>query len=215
MLGLRLNTLYILIKISMNKLFAPVMSFGIIALMATSMVACNSGTNSQVSTVIQDSSSNNTGNKIVYVNADSLFEKYEYFREIRNNLEAKAKKAQSDLQSRSMAFQREVTEYQEKAPVMSAADRQSTEERLARKQDELAQHQQNASAALAQDEAAEQDKLYTKITEYLKEHAQANGYLYVLTYSMNNPAVLYADESMEITSEVIQALNQKHQAEKK
>src|SRR5690606_7591453 len=121
--------------------------------------------------------------------------------------EAKAKKAQQDLQSRSLAFQREVAEYQQKAPTMSAADRQSTEERLARKQDELAKHQQNAGASFAQDEAEENEKLYTRITEYLTEHAKEKGYKFVLTYSKANPTVLYADQKLEITKEVLDALN--------
>src|SRR5690606_84539 len=121
--------------------------------------------------------------KIVYVNADSLLEKYEYFKDIRARLEEKAKKTQADLQARSTAFQREVAEYQQKAPTMSAADRQSAEERLARKQDELARHNQNASASFAQEEASENEKLYGRITDYLKKHAKENGYKLVLTYS--------------------------------
>ena len=150
-----------------------------------------------------------------YVNADTLLEKYEYFKDIRVKLEEKAKKAQADLQSRSNAFQREVADYQQKAPTMSAADRQSTEERLARKQDELARHNQNASASFAQEEASENEKLYSRITEYLKKHAKENGYKLVLTYSTSNPAVLYADESLEITDEVLAALNSEYAKEKK
>ncbi len=199
----------------MKKFFAPVFSLGIAALMASTFVSCNSGNTGTTTVNSSDSLGQNTAAKIVYVNADSLFEHYEYFKEIRTTLEEKAKRAQSDLQSRSQAFQREITEYQEKAPMMSATDRQSTEERLARKQDELARHQQNASASLAQDEADEQEKLYTKITEYLKAHAKEHGYSYVLTYSKSNPNVLYADENLEITTEVIQALNEDYKKEKK
>lgn len=181
------------------------------------MASCNQGANSGNTTAGGSDSlaTQPVAEQIVYVNSDTLLENYEYFKEIRTRLEEKAKKAQADLQSRSTAFQREIADYQQKAPTMSAADRQSTEERLARKQDELARHQQNAGTAFAQEEADENEKLYTKITEYLKEHAKENGYKLVLTYSTASPSVLYADESLEITQEVLTALNAAYEKEKK
>lgn len=153
--------------------------------------------------------------KIVYVNADTLSEQYVYFKDIRERLEAKAKKAQNDLQSKGQAFQRELAEAEQKAPTMSAAERQATEERLARKQQELAQLNQNASNSLAQDEATEFNAVYTTITDYLAKHADEEGYQYVLTYSKTNPAVLYADVKLDITKEIVDALNKEYEAKKK
>ena len=199
----------------MNNAFAFIAKAGLCALLAATVVSCNNqGTGPSTVSSGGDSTQAKV-EKIVYVNADTLLEKYEYFKDIRNSLEEKAKKAQADLQSRSNAFQREVADYQQKAPTMSASDRQSTEERLARKQDELARHNQNASTSFAQEEASENEKLYSKITDYLKKHSKAKGYKLVLTYSTSNPAVLYADESLEITDEVLEALNTEYKKEKK
>ena len=153
-------------------------------------------------------------NKIVYVNADSLSEKYVYFKDIKDKLEAKAKKAQNDLQSKGQAFQRELAEAEQKAPTMSASERQATEERLARKQQELAQMNQNASSSLAQDEASEFNAVYNTISDYLKKHAEEEGYQYVLTYSKTNPAVIYADSKLDITKEVIEGLNKEYNTKK-
>lgn len=152
--------------------------------------------------------------KIVYVNSDTLSEKYIYFKDIKSKLEAKVKKAQSDLQSKGQAFQREVAEYQQKAATMSASDRQATEEKLARKQDELGRLDQNASQSLAQDEASEFNAVYNAITEYLKKHAEEKGYQFVLTYSKTNPAVIYADAKLDITKEVVEALNKEYNTKK-
>lgn len=164
--------------------------------------------------VATTSQSTEKAEKIVYVNSDTLSEKYEYFQEIRTKLEAKIKKAQSDLQSKGQAFQREIADYQQKAPTMSASDRQATEERLARKQDELGRLDQNASTSIAQDEATEYENVYTRITDYLKKHAEENGYTLVLTYSRGNPTVLYADAKMDITEQVIKGLNEEYKAKK-
>src|SRR5690606_31679214 len=153
--------------------------------------------------------------KIVYINSDTLAEKYEYYKDVRAKLEEKIKKAQSDLQSKGQAFQREVAEYQQKAGTMSASDRQATEERLARKQEELGRLDQNASASIAQDESTEFTNVYNTITAYLKKHAEEKGYTLVLTYSMSNPTVLYADQKMDITEEVIAALNKEYKDKEK
>lgn len=198
----------------MNKAFAWIAKAGIGVLVAAVMSCNQQGTKPASVSSAGDSTQANAA-QIVYVNVDTLLEKYEYFKDIRTKLEEKAKKAQADLQSRSNAFQREVADYQQKAATMSAADRQSTEERLARKQDELARHNQNASASFAQEEASENEKLYGRITDYLKKHAKENGYKFVLTYSTANPGVLYADESLEITDEVLAALNAEYAKEKK
>ena len=144
---------------------------------------------------------------IVYVNSDSLLSKYEYFKSIRSKFEEKSKKAQADLTAKGTAFQREVAQYQQQANGMSADQRAVTEERLARKQQELAAYNQNASNALANEEAAENEKLYEKVSEFLKKFAKEKGYKMVLTYSKGNSAVLFADESLDVTKEVVEGLN--------
>lgn len=182
------------------------------ALTSLLLFSCNNGTNKPTSatpdsTTVAIEKNNEKADKIVYVNSDTLSEKYQYFIDIRAKLEAKVKKAQSDLQSKGQAFQREVAEYEKNAPTMSASDRQATEERLARKQQELGRLDQNASQSLAQDEATEFNNVYTAITDYLKKHAEEQGYTYVLTYSKSNPAVLYANEKFDITRQILDGLN--------
>ena len=156
----------------------------------------------------------NASQKIVYVNADTLSAQYDFFKDAKTKLEGKAKKAQENLQSKGQAFQRELAEAEQKAATMSASERQATEERLARKQQELAQLNQNASASLAQDEQSEMTAVYTSITDYLTKHAKEKGYQYVLTYSKTNPAVLYADTKLDITKEVVEALNKEYKSKK-
>lgn len=153
--------------------------------------------------------------QIVFVNSDSLVNNYKYFQDLKSTLEGKSKKAQADLQSKGNAFQREVAEYQQKAKDMSADERAATEQRLARKQQELAAFNQNASSALANESAAENDKLYDKVSEYLKTYAKQKGYKLVLSYSKSNPSVLFADESLDVTKDVLKGLNDAYSKDKK
>lgn len=202
----------------MNKLLTTFSKATLGVILATAAISCNQNaskpTGSTDSSASKDSSSP-TADKIVYINADTLSEKYEYFKDIKVKMEAKVKKAQTDLQSKSQAFQREVADYQQKAATLSASERQATEEKLARKQDELGRLDQNASASIQQDEATEFNNVYNSITEYLKKHAAEKGYKMVLTYSKSNPTVLYADSKLEITKEVVDALNKEYKSTKK
>jgi outer membrane protein len=205
----------------MNTIFSIVskVSFGL--LLAGTIVSCNQGAKTQNepskndSNAVSKESQGSNKDKIVYLNSDSLSEKYQYFKDIKSKLENKVKKAQADLQAKSAAFQREVADYQKNAATMSAADRQATEQKLARKQDELARLDQTASSSLAKDESEEFNNVYNKITEFLKKHASDNGYKLVLTYSKSNPTVLYADPSLEITNEVIKQLNEEYKSSNK
>jgi outer membrane protein len=146
--------------------------------------------------------------KIVYVNSDSLLNKYQYFKDLKTKMETKAKAAQNDMASKGQAFQREVAQYQAQQNTLPADQRAATEERLARKQQELQSYQQNASAALQNEQNSENVKLYDKIADYLKEYSKKKGYKMVLTYSKGNSAILFADESLDVTSEVIVGLNE-------
>lgn len=152
---------------------------------------------------------------IVYVNSDSLLNKYDYFKDLSKRLEEKGKASQADLQGRGQAFQREVAEYQKNAATLPADQRQATEQRLARKQQELQGYSQNAGAEFQNEQAAENAKLYDKIADFVKVYAKEKGYKLVLTYSKANPTVLYGDPSLDVTLDVAKRLNEAYAKDKK
>lgn len=153
--------------------------------------------------------------KIVYVNSDTLLTKYELAKEIKTKMETKGKAADADLNAKSQAFQREVQQYQQQQNTLPADQRAATEQRLARKQQELQAYQQNAGAALQNENAKNQEELYNKITDYLKGYAKSKGYKMVLTYAKGNSAILFGDESLDVTAEVLKGLNEAHSKDKK
>lgn len=154
------------------------------------------------------------GPEIVYVDSDSLLTNYKYFKDLKVKMDSKAKSAQSDMGAKAQAFQREVAQYQQQQGTLSADQRASTEERLARKQQELQAYQQNAGAALQTETAKEQEKLYDKVADYLKVYAKKKGYKMVLTYAKGNSAILFADNSLDVTKEVIAGLNEAYKSDK-
>lgn len=168
-----------------------------------------------------DSSANKTAStisaedKIVYVNSNSLLTKYEYFKDLKAKMETKGKTAEADLVAKQQAFQREVQQYQAQQSTLAAEQRAATEQRLSRKQQELQAYQQNAGSALQNEQAKEQELLYDKVAEYLKTYAKTKGYKMVLTYAKGSSAILFADESLDVTSDVIIGLNEAYKKDKK
>ncbi|WP_316736377.1 OmpH family outer membrane protein [Pedobacter aquatilis] len=186
-------------------------TFGLFATAAliTAFSACQNKDAKSTETKKTDSTTTaaSADEKIVFVNSDSLLTKYDYFKDLKVKFEGKSKNAQADMQAKGQAFQREVNQYQQSAQTLSADQRKSTEERLARKQQELQTYQQNAGGALQNEQAVENEKLYDKVAAYLKVYAKDKGYKMVLTYSKGNSAILFADESLDVTAEVIKGLN--------
>jgi len=185
-------------------------TFGLFATAAliTAFSACQNKETKTTETKKTDSTAAvSADEKIVFVNSDSLLTKYDYYKDLKVKFEGKSKSAQADMQAKTQAFQREVAQYQQTAGSLAADVRKSTEERLGRKQQELQTYQQNAGGALQNEQAAENEKLYDKVAGYLKGYAKEKGYKMVLTYSKGNSAILFADESLDVTSEVIKGLN--------
>jgi outer membrane protein len=202
----------------MNNPFSTFSKLALALVIGLGLSSCNNNTPQNKTTAAGDSTSTSSSSgseKIVFVNSDSLLANYGYFKEMQSKLEEKAKKTQAELTTKGNAFQREVSEYQQKAATMSAQERQTTEERLARKQEELGKFNQNANQSFAKDEADEQEKLYNKVSDYLKTYAADKGFKMVLTYSRGNPNVLFADKSLDVTTEVLSGLNSAYDKEKK
>ncbi|RZJ14130.1 MAG: OmpH family outer membrane protein, partial [Acinetobacter sp.] len=61
----------------------------------------------------------------------------------------------------------------------------------------------------------EQEALYNKIADYLKTYSKTKGYKMVLTYSKGNSAILFADETLDVTTPVLAGLNEAYLKDKK
>jgi outer membrane protein len=198
------------------KMKGSVVTKMICVLMAAgSLAACNQNKSDNKSGASSaDASSVNAGS-IVYVNQDSLLQKYNYVKDMTARLEVKTKAAESEVGSRRQAIQREAAEYQRNANTMSANDRAAQEQQLNRKGQEFQQYQQNTGAELQNEQAGEQTKLYEKITGFLKNYAKEKGYKLILTYQKGNPTILYGDAGLDITADVVNKLNDEYAKEKK
>lgn len=152
---------------------------------------------------------------IVFVNSDSLVNNYEYFKAVKVKLEDLSQRAQAELAAKGTAFQKEVATYQKTASSLTPMQKAATEKRLAKKQQDLQVLGDNTQKQLQEESANQNTKLYDRIAAYLKTYTKLKGYKIVLTYSKANPSMLYGDESLDVTKEVVAGLNDEYKKEAK
>lgn len=152
---------------------------------------------------------------IVFVNSDSLLNNYDYYKAVKTKLQDLSQKAQAEIAAKSQAFQKEVAAYQKSTSSLTPMQKNATEKRLAKKQQDLQMLSQSTSQQLQEEEASQNSKLYDRIATYLKTYTKQKGYKIVLTFSKANPSMLYGDDSLDVTKEVLAGLNEEYKKEAK
>ncbi|MFB9842063.1 OmpH family outer membrane protein [Mucilaginibacter ginsenosidivorans] len=147
---------------------------------------------------------------VVFINSDSLLANYAYYKAIKTKLENLSAQAQNEITTKGQAFQKEVAAYQKKVNSLTPAQKAATEKALAKKQNDLQALNQNTAKQLQDIEASENANLYDRIAEYLKGYTKTKGYKIVLTYSKSNPSMLYGDDSLDVTKDVLVGLNEEY-----
>jgi outer membrane protein len=151
--------------------------------------------------------------QIVYVNTDSLLENYESFKSNKAALEAKSRKAESDLATRTRSLENEFLSAQQKAQAGALTQEQGMklEQQLMQKQQDLVQYRDNVARKLMEEEQKFNQELNDDIYEFLKTYGKDKGYKLVLGYTRGNSSMLYGGEGLDVTSEILQGLNTKYQ----
>ena len=149
---------------------------------------------------------------IAFINTDTLLNHYEYYKQLKSSMEEKARRSESEMQGKMTALQAEAQVYQQKGASMTMEQRAATEEGLMKKQQQLMQRKEELGQQLAEEEQKLVKDLYEKLTGFLKKANADKGFQYVL--SKNGP-ILLANDSLDITKQVIEGLNKDFEATKK
>ena len=161
-------------------------------------------------------SGNKKNSPILFVNSDSLLKKYDYFKKMKSQLEAKGQKAENEMATKMRALETEYTTTQQKAQqgLLSADQMQAAEQSLMRKQQEMQEFRSRTAEKLAEEEAELSENLNKAIREYCAGFAAKNGVQFVLGYSAQG-GILFANDSLDITPQVLEGLNAEYNSKKK
>ena len=155
--------------------------------------------------------------KIVYINSDVMNEKYEFVKDLTSDAQKRQGRLEDAYQTKGQKLQEDVADYQQKASqgLLSENQRATVEEGLAKRKEELDQMQYDLQALM--DELQKKNEEVRKtVIDYVKEYNKTSQYNYVLTYTSGpGGIVLLANDSLDITNEIIDGLNAQYKAKKK
>lgn len=146
--------------------------------------------------------------KIVFVNSDSLMDNYTLFKQMQEKMEKKKDSLDQMLTGRGKALENEIQQYQQGAEGMSAGERQLREETLMRKQQNLMDERDRLLDMLKEEEAALTDSIHNDLMKSVKAFNEKYKFDFILGYSRGS-GILYANDSLDITSKIVQGLNKK------
>ncbi len=153
------------------------------------------------------------GSNMVYVNADSLFENYDYYKDLKVKMEVNRKNTQVAFEAKAKALEAEFTQYQQKASSLSPEQRQKIEAVLGQKQQEFLKSRDAISQNIEEAETKIHGQLYDKIGKYLRTQSKS-GYQIVFGYAKGG-GILYANDSLNITNAILKGLNASYAKEPK
>jgi outer membrane protein len=156
------------------------------------------------------------GGSIFYVKIDSVINQFDMAKDLSGELETKYNASEAEFQQKQKVYQNDVNDYQYKAQrgLITRSEAQTIEEQLYTKQQGLAKLQQDLGQELSEKQTVMNRQVINAIMEYLKKNSSQLNYKYVLGTSFGGN-VLYANDSLDITQNIITGLNEEYKDSKK
>ncbi len=145
--------------------------------------------------------------KIAHVDVEEILKEYKGSKKAEEEMKARSEQMANELDQLAIPFQQKVQEYQQNSQSLSSSDRQAKEQELMQEQQMIQQRQQMAQQQVQAEGQKKIDKINEDIEAFLEGYAKSKGYTYILGTSEQTKSVLYGEESLNITAEVIEALN--------
>lgn len=147
-----------------------------------------------------------SGLKIAFVDIDSLLANYAFYQDLTEELIRKQENFRLSLAEDEKSLQKDIDDFNNKVRnnVYSSAERvQQEQNRLERKRQAYIEKGNKYAAELEDQNNANSQKVGEAIDKFVKEYNKKHGYNLIITRS----SILYADDVMNITAQILDGLN--------
>jgi outer membrane protein len=153
---------------------------------------------------------------IVYIQVDSLINKYDMFNDLRSEFENKAQTIQNDLNKRGRSLENDLKDFQTKIQkgLITRSQAETQRQQLQVRDQELQQYIQEKQMEMSEEEAVLYRKVFDALDRYLEEMNKDNKYALILSTSGSSNNVLNGNKKLDITDEVVSAMNDEYIKEK-
>jgi outer membrane protein len=146
----------------------------------------------------------------VYVDSAKLVNEYEGMKAARATYQQKASSWKANVDTLTAEVQKQIMAYEKEVSKMSAKEKQLSQELIRTKQRQLMDYQQAMNTQAQQEDQKMTGEVLTQINAYLKKYGKAHGYKIVMA-ATEYGNIAYADESLDITADVLKGLNEEYQ----
>lgn len=147
--------------------------------------------------------------KIAYVDASKLLGEYKGAIDVRKEMEGKTAQIQANVDTLTYEVQQLITSYEQEAQKLSEKVRKDRQSTIAAKQQQLMQYQQAVRENMLQEDGKASQEVIGEINRFLTGYGKEKHYKLILIAS-NVGTIAYADEGIDLTNEVLEALNRNY-----
>jgi outer membrane protein len=196
-----------------NTLLGLVLLAGLVALYVLYFIG---STGSEKNVPMQVQKALGRSLSVAYVNIDSLNVRYEYVNILRRDLESTGKKLQAELMAEQSALEKEGAEFQRQVSANTISEEKAKQvyEQLMQKSTLLDQKKQRYTQQVANQEMNMNVQLVDSVTSFLKRFNKQYRFDYILGYKTGGE-ILMANDTLDITQPVLDALNKEYRQRKK
>jgi outer membrane protein len=153
---------------------------------------------------------------VVFVNIDSLNERYDFVKNLRNDLLNTGKRLQTEVLSEQSSLEKEAAEFQKQVAANAIPEDKARGiyENLMQRQQALMEKKERYTEQVANQELSMNIRLLDTVTNFLKRYNRTYKFDYILTHKTAGD-ILVANDTLDITTDVIKQLNSEYSARKK
>ena len=154
--------------------------------------------------------------KVAYVNTDSVLNQYKLVEVMQAKLQGEGEAMQKELQRRQKELKKRYQQYQRRVKNNSIGvdEAKRIEQELKKEEQELYKLQQKYSKQYADQTRGMNKKLIDTLRNFLNRYNKSSNFDYILAKSTTNNNILYSNDSLEITSQIIDKLNKEYERNK-
>ena len=150
---------------------------------------------------------------IAFVNSDTISKYYEFAKKIQKTLSTKRSEAEGQIKSKYFAYENLVQEFEKSSPIMGDREKMEKAQKIRLLEQEIMQVEQQLSGQVSRQELELTQGYIEKTSGYMQEIGKTLGYDYVMSYRLGG-AMLYANEQHDITTQIINLLNERYESSK-
>jgi outer membrane protein len=149
------------------------------------------------------------GVKIAFVELDSLNNQVKFIKNKRTELEDEQKRIETEWQAGYRNLENKKNEFLKRGNAITQQEAEKFQGELMQQQQQVDGRKQKLSQDLSEKSYKFLEDMQNKLKAYLVEYNKDNKYQFILTVGAGMDYMLYKDESLDITKDVIVGLNEK------